>query len=126
MNSNYKRNKELAKYRDDTPTLTDQASAKDTDINVIVGGFLRHGTVPGTTKEAMYEDFSQLPEDLRGFIERGRTIETNRGLLPEVLRTLPIDELLALTPETLREKLVAAQPIKQMEAETPKGEEEKK
>jgi len=98
---NWQKNKELAITRDTTPTMTDQAGARDTDINVIVGQFLTTGRVPGTTKEPIYEDFSQLPKDLRGFIEMGRALEEHRKELPAQLRGIPIDRLVGLTKDQI-------------------------
>jgi len=94
---NYRRNKERAITRDSTPTMTDQAGARDTDINIIVGQFLTTGRVPGSAKEPIYEDFSQLPKDLRGFIEMGRALDTHRKELPEQLRGIPVERLVGLT-----------------------------
>lgn len=121
--TNYHRNKEAAIYRNEDPSMTDQSAARDTDINIIVASFLVHGQAPGTTAQAMYEDFSELPEDLRGYIERGKELDEHRMKLPKEIRDLPIEDLLALTPETLREKLTPAKPAKQ--AANP-AEEEKK
>jgi len=106
----WKKNKARAVTWDDTPTLTDQAGANDTDINVIVGQFLVHGQVPGGAKKPIYgEDYTQLPNDLRGFIEMGRTLKEHRDRLPKELQGMPLTELLALTPEQLTAKLTPPQ-----------------
>jgi len=98
---NWQKNKKLAITRDNTPSLTDQAGARDTDINVIVGQFLVHGQVPGAKGQPLYEDFTQLPKDLRGFIEMGRTLKDNQKKLPEKLQGIPLAELVGMTTEKI-------------------------
>jgi len=98
---NYQKNKARAVTYDDTPTMTDQAGAKDTDINVIVGQFLVTGKVPGSGKEPVYDDFSKLPRDLRGFIEMGRALEEHKTRLPQQLRAIPVQDLVAMTREQI-------------------------
>lgn len=98
--SNYARNKARARTRTTTPSLTDQSQAAETDINVIVGRFLRTGTAPGG-QTPMYGDFSQLDGDLRSMIERARTIHRERAKLPKELQNMPIEDLLALPPDKL-------------------------
>lgn len=108
MNSNWKRNKLAAVYVNDEPTLTDQASASDTDINVIVKQYTVHGQVPGIRSEPVYEDWTEMPTDLRGFLELGDFIRNRRAQLPDALRNKTDEELLALTPDELRTILTPA------------------
>lgn len=84
-------------------TKTDQSQAKDTDINVIVGRFLHTGTVPAPDQRPFYGDFSELPGDLRGFLDRARTLEHHRKQLPKALQHLTTEELLTLTPKALKD-----------------------
>lgn len=99
--SNYARNKERAITRNTDPSLTEQSMAKDTDINVIVGRFSITGRVPGAQGQPMSGDFTQMPDDLRGFIEAAKEMKEHRNRLPEQLRDLPMDKLLALTPSEI-------------------------
>lgn len=101
----YQRNKLAAIFNNTMPTKTDQADAKNTDINIIVGQAAISGTVPGRNKEPIYADFSQLPTDLREMIETTRNIETLRKTLPPQLREKPIEELLTLTPDAIAQIL---------------------
>jgi len=108
----WKKNKAKAVYRNTDPTLTDQSGARDTDINVIVGQFLKHGQVMGGAKKPMFgQDYSELPRDLRGFIEMGKDLETHRRNLPEQLQGIKTQDLLALTPEQLKNILTPPQPV---------------
>lgn len=102
------------------PTLTDQAAARDTDINVIVAQFTIHGQVPGQTGQPMYDDFTQLPSDLRGFIERSRELETAKAKLPDALKKLSIDALLGLTTAQLTDILTPKPADKPAEQKEPK------
>jgi len=97
---NYQINKERAKYRNDEPSLTDQSQAAGTDINIVMTQFLRTGQQNGT-KAPMFGDFSELPEDLRGFIEMGRSITEHREQLPEQLRNVPTARLFNMTREEI-------------------------
>jgi len=101
----YYENRKRAQFKNVEPTLTDQSGAKDTDINIIVGQFLRTGSAPGTNKQPLYEDFTQYPDDLRGFIEAGRAIKEHIADLPEQLRNIPLNELLALPPQQIADML---------------------
>jgi len=113
----YEKNKARARTTDNEPTLTDQAGARQTDINVIVGQFKISGRVPGSTTAPMSGDFSNLPTDLRGMIEESRSLQLKRSKLPPQLREMPIEELLMLTPEKLKTILQPAeQPPKQEES----------
>jgi len=110
----YQINKWEARTRTTKPTLTDQAGARDTDINIIVGQFLQHGQMP-KGKEPIYGDFSNLPGDLRGFIEQGKRLNGLKNQLPDQLRELSVEALLALTPEELKNKLTPPEPTKPAE-----------
>lgn len=90
------------------PTMTDQSGADDTDINVIVKRYGVYGTVPQGKKQARFgEDYSELPDDLAGFIETARSVDSLRNNLPEELAVLTVDELLNYSPEALVELLKA-------------------
>jgi len=96
----YKANKADAVTFNTEPTMTDQSQAEQTDINIIMTQFLRTGqSVQG--KPPIYGDFSELPEDLRGFIEMGRSINHLKTELPEQLRAIPVEQLINLTNEQL-------------------------
>ncbi|QXP08150.1 MAG: internal scaffolding protein [Arizlama microvirus] len=97
----YAQNKARTRTTDKTPTQTDQSQAHETDINVIVKRYATTRRVPGTTSEPLYGDFTELPTDLRGMIETSRDIQARRRELPAALRDMPIEELLALTPERI-------------------------
>lgn len=108
--SNYQKNKLAAQTRTVNPTLTDQSQARETDINVIVGRMGITGAVPGNSQPPMYGDFTNLPTDLREFIECARTIGDHWKHLPPELKGMGMDELLALTPEELTTKLTPPAP----------------
>ena len=100
------------------PTLTDQSGARDTDINVIVGKF-GIGQVHQEPDPGMYGDFSEYPTDLRSFIEKARSVDELREGLPPELKTIPLDELLYLSPDDILAKLQPAeQPAEQTKGET--------
>lgn len=105
----YKRNKARAVFINTEPSKTDQGQANDTDINVIVKRYGITGTAPGASHEPMYEDFTQIPGDLRDMIEQTRSIAKLRRTLPAPLRELPVDELLALKPEQINDMLKPAE-----------------
>lgn len=90
------------------PSLTDQSQAKDTDINVIVGRYIKTGLAPGAPIAPINGDFTHLPQDLRGFLDTSRTLHANRNKLPKELRNMPVEELLALTPDKLKSILTPA------------------
>lgn len=94
-------NKLKARTLNKSPTLTDQSQARETDINVIVRRMGISGQAPRAAGEPMYGDFTQFPQDLRDFIHTARGIETHRRKLPEALRNLSTEEILALTPDQL-------------------------
>lgn len=86
------------------PTLTDQSAVAQTDINIIVNQFLRTGQQPqGQPKH--YADFTQLPNDLRSFIEMGRSIAEHRANLPDQLREIPVEDLVQMTDEQINAML---------------------
>lgn len=91
------------------PTLTDQSQAKETDINVIVGRYGIGNTMPGHNKQGIYGDFTNLPTDLRGYIDTARELEKIRGRLPPQLRDKPTEELMALKPEDIK-KILTPEP----------------
>lgn len=94
------RKKKLA-TRTTKPTKTDQSMAKDTDLNVIVGKFLKGQLPTGAPIEPVYGDFTRYPDDLRGFIKTARELNQHRAELPEKLRDMPVEQLMALTNEQL-------------------------
>lgn len=99
----YERARKLATVNTE-PSLTDQSQARETDINVIVGRFIKTGqaAVPGSP---MYGDFSQLPSDLRGFIHTAQRLDEYRSHLPQELAEMTTEDLLRLTPAELTAKL---------------------
>lgn len=106
----YRTNKAKAVFNNTEPSLTDQSQAKDTDINVIVKRYGVHGTAPGINGEPLYGDFTNIPTDLRTMIETSRELENYRRKLPKQLAELPIEELIALTPEKLTSILTPPAP----------------
>lgn len=108
--SNYHKNKAAAVFKNTDPTLTAQDQAADTDINVIVRRHTTTGMVNGTSKEPIYEDFSNLPRGLRDMIVTARSLDRVRKELPPGLRDLPTEQLLTLTPEALHNILTPPAP----------------
>lgn len=115
----YLNNKRKAIFINTAPTLADQGGARDTDINVIVKRFARTGLAPAPATSPLYGDWTKLPADLRGMLEMARGTEAQRRKLPPELRDMPIEELFALTPEQLKEKLTPKKADKQ--PDTPAG-----
>jgi len=111
----YAINKQRARTRTTKPTLTDQSQAKDTDINIIVRTMGITGTVPTPSVPPMGGDFTKFPTDLRGFIEESREMKNRRRALPKELRDMPIEELLALTPNKLT--AILTPPVKEKPVE---------
>jgi hypothetical protein len=111
----YYDNKKRSKTVNKKPSRTEQSMAKDTDINTIVQRFAQTGQAPGAPANPIWADFSELPTDLRGFIEMGRSIRQLTSKLPEQLRGIPHNELMSLTPDELQAKLnpPAQQPAKE-------------
>lgn len=108
--SYYAENKLKARTINTQPTMTDQAGARDTDINVIVGKFAITGRVPGSSTEPLSGDFSNLPTDLAGFIHSARNLKRLQRELPEPLRKLPMEKLLTLTNTELTNILTPPAP----------------
>lgn len=101
MRGNYARNKALARFKNTEPSKTDQSQAADTDINVIVKRYGVYGTAPGTMKQPLFADFSQIG-DLRQMIEQTRDISRLRRSMPKQLAEMPLEDLLALNEEQLK------------------------
>lgn len=99
--SYYYNNRKRARTRNHMPSLTEQSMARDTDINIIVSKFRITGRVPASQQQPMAGDFTNLPTDLRGFIETAKSIKDVRRKLPKQLQEMPIEELLSLTPDKL-------------------------
>lgn len=97
----YRLNKARAVFVNTEPTKTDQAGAGETDINVIIKKYGITGVVPSAPQAPMYGDFVNIPHDLAEMMELARGAEAHRATLPEQLRGIPTDQLLALTPEQL-------------------------
>lgn len=98
----YYKNRNRARTKTTGTTATDQAGAKDTDINIIISKFKITGQAPGPATAPMGGDFTGLPEDLRQMIETARAIQQTRAQLPQPLRDLPLDKLLTLTGAELK------------------------
>lgn len=105
----YALNKANSRTKNTKPTLTDQSAAQDTDRNVIVKKFMVTSQVPAG-RPGFYANLAELPEDLRGFINQARSLQNLRGNLPPELRNLSLNDILALTPEQLRDKLKKPEP----------------
>lgn len=97
----YIANKLAAVHNNAMPTETDQSQARETDINVIIGRFGVGHLAKGNGKVPMYEDFTDLPRDLRGYIEQARGLDELRARLPEPLKAQKLEELLQLTPQQI-------------------------
>jgi len=93
----YLANKKAAIFNNKEPTMTDQAGADATNVNVIVKQFKIHRTLPGHTKPPIEADLSLLPSDLRTMIEITREIGTLRNTLPRELRDKTQEELDSMT-----------------------------
>lgn len=104
----YYENKARAQTKNTEPTLTDQAGARDTDINVIVGRFRRTGMVPASQQQPMAGDFTALPQDLRGYIEAAKQRDLLHARLPDELKSMKLADLMALTDEEIVAKLKPA------------------
>lgn len=124
--SRYRENKKAAiTHNIDTATgevmasVTDQSQAHDTDINVIVGRFLKTGGGVTSPGKPMYGDFSELPDGLRGFIRTAQSLNSYRNQLPESLRELTTEQLLMLTPSELASRLKPPTPTPAPPTEEP-------
>lgn len=101
MIATHEERRAAARTVNNEPTLTDQSGAAETDLNIILTRYLQSGTVPGQQGEPMYTDWTELPEDFRGFIEAGRNIDRLTEQLPQALRQLTTSQLFALTNEQI-------------------------
>lgn len=90
-----------ARTINDDPTETDQSGAAETDLNIVLTRYMQSGTVQSHGKDPMYMDWTEYPENYRDFIHTTRDADALRQKLPHQLRTMPLEELLALTPEQL-------------------------
>lgn len=108
--SYYQRNRAKARTKTTQPSLTDQSQARETDINIIVGRMLHSGTAPGAFGQPISGDFTNLPTDLRGFIHTSRKLRLHLAKLPKQLHDLTPEQLLALTPAELKNKLTPPAP----------------
>lgn len=79
-------------------TLTDQAGAAATDINVIVKKMQQTGSFPMGARQPMYVDLSILPDNLRDMLEMSRNVEQHRNNLPKELQHLSTAELVSMDP----------------------------
>lgn len=95
-----KERRKASAHINNQPTLTDQSAASQTDLNIIVNQFLKTGQ-SNSRSVPRYGDFTGIPQDLRGIIETSRSVQRLRGNLPEKLKGLSVQELLALTPEQI-------------------------
>lgn len=98
----YQKNRLRARTVNNDPSETDQSAAAETDLNVIVRNFIKHGEVSGASEEPLYGDFTELPSNLRDFIELGRSINQNRWNLPKELRDIPVEQLLSLEVDEIK------------------------
>lgn len=101
------------------PTMTDQSGASETDLNVVLKRYAQSGTIQSHGKEPMYYDWTEFPEDFRGYLAAARNAEDLREQLPPGLRNMPDAQLLALTPEQIEQMLTP--PAKQTPAGTEGG-----
>lgn len=106
----YATNKANARTRCVKPSLTDQSAAKETDRNIIVERYMVHGQAPGSGKQPMYGDFSNLPTSLAGFMSQARSLARLKKRLPPQLANMSQAELLALTPDKLTSILTPPEP----------------
>lgn len=98
----YKKRANLVATVNTEPTMTDQSGVEDSDINVIVKRYGVYGTVPSGMKQPQFgQDTSDWPTDLAQAMEVARSLNTLRQNLPEQLRNMRDDELMALTPEQI-------------------------
>lgn len=97
----YADNKLRAIYKNADPTQTDQSQARETDINIIVHRYMGTGQIRSNGAQPMYIDTSNLPGDLKGFLEGAAQLEKTRKRLPEQLRNMSTEEILSLTTEQL-------------------------
>jgi len=115
----YYENRKRAQTHNYEPTKTDQAAARECDINVIVRNARIHGQAPGPTKQPQFADFSELPDNLQDFLAMGARAAQARGELPEALQAMSNEELLQATPTELAQRLQAHETIKERRAKLP-------
>lgn len=111
----YAENKLNAMTRTTKPTLADQSQAHETDINVIVKRFAVTGRAPGTQRPPLSGDFSELPTDLRGFLEEAKQVKRLQKQLPKELQGKTVEQILALTPDELQTILTPLEPTNKPE-----------
>lgn len=97
----YQRNRLRARTENHEPSMTEQSGARETDINVIVKRFAVTGQTPGSPTPPITGDFSDLPTDLRGFLDTARSLRENQYKLPDQLRNIPLEQLLAMNPKEI-------------------------
>lgn len=88
-------------YNAGKPSKTDQAGARETDINVIVSRLMPGSTINGNGKQPMFGDFCDLPGDYREMIHLARSMEKARRELPEELKNLTIEDLVVMDDKAL-------------------------
>lgn len=122
--SNYHRNREIARTINKDPTLTDQAAAAGTDINVIVRQLQISGTMPGAPTPSLGGlDTTEIPDNLADALATIRNIKNLRRQLPPQLEGKSMNELLALTPDQLTTILTPpAKPQDDKPDDKPEGE----
>lgn len=112
----YQINKVRSRTRTTEPSMTDQSQRSNTDINVMLSGY-KMGEITtgrGAAAAPQYEDYANVPGDLRDMIELSRQMPTTRNKLPPALRDIPQDQLLSLSMDELQAILVPpAKPPKQ-------------
>lgn len=97
----YTKAKELAKFKNTKPSLTDQSQAADTDLNVILKKYGITGRAPGGKQPIPPGDYTDAPEDLRGHIELAKRVQKMQQSLPENLRGLTLEQLARLDNKQL-------------------------
>lgn len=106
----YQKHRLRAQFKNTEPTLTDQSQAATTDLNIIVKQFRATGQIPPMSQNGISGDFTQFPHDFRDMIEHSRQIAHLRGKLPEKIRELSLEEILALKPEDITRILAPEKP----------------
>jgi len=109
-----------AKTGEIVPSQTDQAGARETDINVIVGTMLKTSMVNAQDKEGEYGDFSELPEDFREMIHLTREMPTLQKKLPKELGNLTLQQLMELTPDEAKRIMEPPAPTPETRPTPPK------
>lgn len=104
-----------ARTINDDPTETDQSGATETDLNVILQRYAQSGTLQGQAGQPMYYDWTEYPEDFRGYLEMARNADTLKQQLPTQLAHMTEEQLLALTPADILKILTPADTTKPTE-----------